>query len=160
MNAIGYRKNAGYFAKAWYKTIVQNLPFRPLSPRRIVRDGLNVYADFWVPTPPIVLDTFNVTQPAFIPGTLYGFEWWDSSGSPPAIAAVNILGPTTLQIVLASVPSGTNKQLRYAYSFPSTNTIPGPSSGQRGNLRDSDSAVTYYGDTLPNWCVHFSQTLN
>jgi hypothetical protein len=159
MQAAGYRKNAGYFAKAWYKTVIQNLPWRPLSPRRIVRDGSNVFVDFWVPVPPIVIDTTTITQPSFVAGSLAGFEWWDASGSPPAITAVNIIGPTSLQIVLASVPSGSNKQLRYAYSF-TTGAVPGPFTGQRGNLRDSDTTTSYYGDPLPNWCVHFSQVCN
>ena len=159
MVAAGYRKNGAYFAKAWMKTVFQNKPWRPLSPRSIVRDGLNVYVDFWVPVPPITIDLVNVTQPNFVAGSKYGFEWWDSSGAPPAISAINVTGPTSIQIVLASVPTGTNKQLRYAYSFVATSPA-GPTSGPRGNLRDSDPAVSYYGDALYNWCVHFNISVN
>jgi hypothetical protein len=155
MLAIGYRTQGGYFAKAWLKTVFQNKPWRPLSPRQIVRDGLNVYVDFWVPVPPIQIDVATVSEPHFVAGSKYGFEWWDSSTTPPAISAVNIVGPTTLQIVLASAPTGSNMQLRYAFSF-TPNSAAGPMIGQRGNLRDSDPAVNCYGDALPNWCVHFS----
>jgi hypothetical protein len=159
MTNQGYRKLAGYFAKAWLKTVFQNQPWRPLSPRKIVRDGVNIYVDFWVPVPPIRINLGDVLQPTFVTGSKYGFEYWDASGSPPAITAVNVIGPTTLQIVLASVPTGSTKQLRYAYSF-SPSTIAGPTTGQRGNLCDSDTSTNYAGDTLTNWCVHFNQAIN
>jgi len=157
MNAIGYRKQGGYFAKAWHKQVIQNLPWRPLSPRTVKRDGLHVYVDFYVPVAPLVLDLSTVTPPTTVGGK-YGFEWFDSS-TPPAITAVDIVGPTTIKITLASVPTGSNKALRYAYSF-TPNTLPGVNTGQRGNLRDSDPTRNFYGDTLPNWCVHFNQPCN
>ncbi len=158
MIAQGYRKQGGYFAKAFLKQVFQNEAWRPLSPRKIVRDGLNIYVDFWVPVPPIRINVADVIQPTWA-GSKYGFEYFDSSATPPAISAVNVIGPTTLQIVLASVPTGSNKQLRYAYTF-TQNTQPGPTTGQRGNLCDSDTATSWYGDALPNWCVHFNQAIN
>lgn len=158
MQNIGYRKQAGYFAKAYLKTVIQNLPWRPLSPRKITRDGVNIYVDFWVPAPPIRINVQDVVQPGWT-GSKYGFEWWDSSGTPPAITSVTVVGPTTLQIVLASVPTGSSKQLRYAYSFVA-GQIPGPTTGQRGNLCDSDTQTNFYGDALPNWCVHFNLATN
>jgi hypothetical protein len=163
LTPLGNRRQGGYFAKAFWKTAIQNQTWRPLSPRKIVRDGVNVYVDFWVPVPPLVLDLALVTPPT-TPGGLYGFEWYDNSGAPPTITTVNVLSPTTVQIVLSAVPAAGNNQLRYAYSYTQTSggyTFCGNSGvGPKGNLRDSDSTVNYYGDKLYNWCVHFSYACN
>jgi hypothetical protein len=158
MLAQSYRRLGGYYAKAYLKRVIQQQIWRPLSPRAAVRDGANIYIDFWTPVAPIVIDK-SLGEPAFAAGSMAGFEYFDA-GTPPAITSVAVIGPTTLQIVLASTPTGSSKAIRYAYSFPGASTTPGPFTGPRGCLRDSDPSVSYYGDKLPNWCVHFNLSIN
>ena len=56
--------------------------------------------------------------------------------------------------MLSGAPSAsckTDDVLRYAYTGVSGN-CPGPTDGPRGNVRDSDV-------TLPNWLVHFQESV-
>ncbi|MFP6685386.1 MAG: hypothetical protein VB934_11760 [Polyangiaceae bacterium] len=121
---------------------------RPLS---ISRNATVITVSFAVPAPPLVLDTTLVTDPGN-----FGFEYVDDSRAPPAIVDVAITAPTVVTVTLASVPTGANQRLRYAYTgvdgAPS-----GPLTGPRGNLRDSDATVSAHGYDLSNWCLHFDK---
>jgi hypothetical protein len=64
-----------------------------------------------------------------------------------------------VEITLASAPTGANSRLRYAYTGTLGNDA-GPTSGPRGNLRDSDATESPSGRTLYNWCVHFDNPVN
>ena len=102
-----------------------------------------------MPVPPLALDTTQVTNPGN-----YGFEYTDGSGAPPAITSVQLVAADTVQITLAAAPVGANKRVRYAYTSKG-NVTPGPISGVRGNLRDSDPTPSLYGNTLQNWGITF-----
>lgn len=158
-SSFGHRLMGGYHAKAYYRRVIQNLPWRPLTPRKIVREGANIYIDFWVPVPPIKFD-FKTVLPPVVPGGLFGFEYADSNGTLIPIVSVTITGPTRLVVTLASVPTASNKWMRYAYTSPSVPGYGGPTLGQRGNLCDSDLTTSFYGELLPNWCTHFSYAIN
>ena len=73
------------------------------------------------------------------------------------ISSVAITGSNTMDITLAFDPSAnTGRTLRYAY----TGTVgahPGPTTGPRGNVKDSDTPVGYNGDVLVNWLCHDTQ---
>jgi hypothetical protein len=115
--------------------------------------GATITVAFYVPEPPLVLDTTLVSDPG-----AYGFEYIDDSGAPPAIAAVALASDETLAITLQSVPSGSNQRLRYAFTgIPGA--LAGATTGPRGNLRDSDATVSHHGYPLYNWCVHFDKPI-
>jgi hypothetical protein len=88
------------------------------------------------------------------PNGACGFEYFDNSGSPPAITSVAV-SENSIRITLASAPTGKNGRVRYAYSSVLGNWA-GPTTGPRGCLHDSDPAVgAITGKHLYNWCVHF-----
>jgi hypothetical protein len=66
---------------------------------------------------------------------------------------VALSGPDTVVITLSATP-GANGHLRYAFTGIS-GALGGPTTGPRGNLRDSDATPSRDGFKLYNWCVHF-----
>ncbi len=142
----GERQLGEYFAKAYARVLAGGWePVRPLS---ATRSGDTITVRFQVPSPPLVLDTARVTDPGS-----FGFEWVDNSGSKGTIQQVKVSGPDTVTIKLASATSGPG-HVRYAMRATPF-TCPGPQTGPRGNLRDSDATPSMYGYDLANWAVHF-----
>jgi len=89
-----------------------------------------------------------------------GFEYSDGSGAPPTITAVTLEGSDEVRIKLSAAPSANqpDKEIRYAYTgTPGANA--GPTTGPRGNLRDSAPAIARPNAPLHNWAVHFSLPL-
>jgi len=139
----GERRLGEYFAKAYAAA-----RWEPLRPLDAIGDGKTIRVRFTVPKPPLVFDTNAVKDPGS-----YGFEVVDASGVNVVIEGVELTGPDTVAIAIADgAPSG----LRVRYALNATpQTCPGPESGPRGNLRDSDGAKSIYGYELQNWAVHF-----
>jgi hypothetical protein len=154
LSNVGNRWLGEYYAKAYKKVVVDGGVWTPLKPQLISRSGAVITAKFDVPVPPLVLDPTLVSNPGN-----YGFEYSDDSGSPPTISSVTPAGSDTVTITLSAVPTGTNKRLRYAFTGVPGNPG-GPTTGPRGNLRDSDATTSLYGNTLYNWCVHFDKPVN
>lgn len=133
--------------------------WQPLWPRLdspVERTANVITVYLHTPFPPLVVDTTNVTG---VSATTRGFEYTDDS-SPPSITEVDCSAACSgntcsCQITLASTPTGANKKLRYAYTG-TDNAAGGPTSGPRGNIRDSDTA-TWQGAALYNWLVHFEE---
>ena len=150
----GERWLGEYYAKAYHRVLVEGEPWTPLRPQTLSRDGTVIVADFHVPSPPLAFDTEQVSDPGN-----FGFEFWDSSGAPPAVVDVKIIGDTQVQITLAELPVGDNERLRYAYTGEPGN-LGGPMTGPRGNLRDSDPTPSRHGYALYNWAVHFDEPLD
>ena len=99
-------------------------------------------------------------MPPALAGTAYGFEYTDNVGTI-TITGVQIVNGDHVLITLSGTPNEANAPIiRYAYSNDTTpGTTPNsPTTGARGCLRDSDTSPSYYGYTLPNWCVTFSQS--
>lgn len=142
------------YAKVYRRVIFEGRAWEPVRPREVSRTGEIVTVKFFVPEPPLVVDTTLVSDPGH-----RGFEFLDDSGATPAITNVAVTGPDTVQITLASVPTGANAHLRYAYRVDKVNVPGGPTTGPRGNLRDSDPTVSRNGDPLYNWCVHFDEAV-
>ena len=114
-------------------------------------DGAVITVDFHVPAPPLVLDETLVANPGN-----FGFAYTDSSGAPPAIVSVELVGDTQVRITLDGAPVAGNKRVRYAYTgTPGQNG--GPMTGARGNLRDSDATPSRHDYPLYNWAVHFDE---
>lgn len=135
--------------------------WQPLWPRLTspVSRSTNVITVYlYTPVPPLVVDTTNITG---VSATTRGFEYTDDS-SPPSITAVDCSAACSgntcsCQITLSGTPTGANKKLRYAYTGVDGN-FGGPSTGPRGNIRDSDTA-TWQGANLYNWLVHFEEAV-
>ncbi len=104
---------------------------------------------FLVPKPPLVFDTTLITNP----GNL-GFEFAEDGAAPAVISQVALEGADTVKITLSKAPSGGNAKVRYAFTGTSGQNA-GATTGPRGNLRDSDPAVSRHGYPLYNWAVHF-----
>jgi hypothetical protein len=116
-------------------------------------DGVDVVVDFAVPAPPLVFDEVAVTNPGN-----YGFAFSDASGNPPAISAVALTGPAQVTVTLSG-PPGPQARLFYA-ALGQPGAAGGPTTGPRGNLRDSDATPSLAGQPLYNWAVHFELPLN
>ena len=138
-----------YFAKVYARIVFQGLPWEPVRPRAVTIAGNVVTARFYVPKPPLVLDVTRVTNPGS-----YGFEYVDAAGLNVAITGVQVTSADTVTVTLASAAPG--GRLRYAFTAPIPN-CPGPTSGVRGNLRDSDATPSLYGHELFNWGVTFEE---
>ncbi len=149
------RRLGAYFAKAYQRTVIEGVPFEPLRPLSVSRNGATLTVKFHVPVPPMVIDTTRVVDPGN-----YGFTYADSTGSA-SIASVALAGPDTVTVTLSSPPTGASRKLRYALNAPVPTACPGPTAGARGNLRDSDATVAYHTDgsgqpyELHNWALHF-----
>ena len=150
----GYRWLGEYYGKVYRKVVVDGQTWSPLKPNTLTRTDAVITVTFDVPVPPLVLDPTLVTNPGN-----FGFEYWDDSALPPAIAHVEPVGVDRVQITLTAIPTAANKRLRYAYTGVPGNSG-GPTTGPRGNLRDSDPTPSLYGKTLYNWCVHFDKPVN
>jgi hypothetical protein len=146
----GERRLGEYFAKAYARTVVERQTFEPLRPLRANRAGENaIRVAFHVPVGPLVLDTERVSDPGN-----FGFEVTGEDGSARAVTSVAIAGPDAVTITLANPPGGERLLVRYAATAQPM-TCPGPMTGPRGNLRDSDQTPSNHGYDLFNWAVHF-----
>jgi hypothetical protein len=145
----GERRLGEYFAKAYDAIVLRGERWEPLRPLDVTLRGTTVTARFHVPSPPLVLDTDQVTNPGS-----YGFEWVDDGPETPTIQRVAITGADTIEIELSSAPTAKNGRLRYALRA-TPQTCPGPETGPRGNLRDSDATPSQDGADLANWAVAF-----
>jgi hypothetical protein len=166
----GYRRLGEYFAKVYAKIVFGGETWEPVRPKLIARAGNVVTVKYYVPAPPLVIDTVHVTNPnaagepaPFDLGKL-GFDFVDN-GTLVAISSVVVSAADTVTITLAAQPSGTNMRLRYAQNQdtnPATRCI-GPGTvfrgGARGNLRDSDATPSQYGYDLWNWGVSFDSAV-
>lgn len=149
-----YRWLGEYYGKVIKKVIVDKQTWKPLMPERIVRNSNIIYVQFSVPVPPLVFDTSLV-----LAKPNYGFEYYDDSSSA-SIINIEIINSDTVKITLNTRPTGSNQRLRYAYTG-TAGAYPGAQSlgSARGNLRDSDSTSSLYGNTLYNWSVHFDKAI-
>jgi hypothetical protein len=144
-----YRWMGEYYAKAYRRVILEGQTWEPLRPKSVTLVSNQLHVTFFVPCPPLVLDTSRVSFTAN-----YGFEYSDDSGSPPTITGVRIADSETVILTLSGVPTSHNKYLAYAWTGVS-GADAGPTTGARGNLRDSDPTPSEYGNSLYNWAVHF-----
>lgn len=145
----GYRWLGEYHAKAYAREILEGKAWEPLRPLAATRAGAVITIELLVPSPPLVLDTTLVSDPGN-----YGFQFFDGSGAAPAISSVAVVDATHVAITLAAEPIGPNPIVRYAFQAP-VGANAGPTTGPRGNLRDSDPTPSSHGYTLYNWALHF-----
>lgn len=127
----GYRWYGEMLAKAYYKTAILKQPFKPLQPKRFVKESSNtIRIDFLVPEPPLVFDlTIMPTKPNM------GFEVRDNS-ILKTISSVTIDGSSVR--IVCSTPFTGDVEVAYA----------GMANKGEGNLRDSDPYPSF--DTYIN----------
>jgi len=157
LNNYGYRRLGEYYAKAWHKVVVLGQTFSPLRPSNVKIEGKSIDVTFTGNVGNLALDTTLVSNPGN-----FGFEYYDNATST-SISSVSLVSSTTVRIELNDVPTGDNKRIRYAYSGIPGNSG-GPTTGPRGNLRDSDPTLSASDDdsngsrdNLYNWAVHFDK---
>ncbi|MCA9589913.1 MAG: hypothetical protein KC657_31630 [Myxococcales bacterium] len=152
-----------YFAKAYQRVVVEGGKWEPTRPLSIQRAGNIITVKYIVPVPPLVIDTVRVdaSNDKFPVPPFYGFIFRDSTMSA-SITNVAVTAPDTVTITLSNAPTGANRILRYAFESQSPAfRCPGPTSGARGNIRDSDATVGYHTDLngnpyeLFNWSVAY-----
>ncbi|HFE4479611.1 hypothetical protein G3W18_10850 [Klebsiella pneumoniae] len=157
MPGNSYRWLGCYFGKAIFNILTKNA-WKPLQPESVYRNGRVVTVVMHVPVSPLVLDTDMVSNPGD-----YGFEvWGDTDGARKTIQSVTVSG-NRVTLVLDADP-GQTVVVKYAQGTQGANA--GPTTGARGNLRDSDSTLAYCRDVtatdpnspykLYNWCPIFS----
>ncbi|MBX3203853.1 MAG: hypothetical protein KF764_02230 [Labilithrix sp.] len=149
----GYRHMGEDYAKVYRRVVLEGRRWDPVRPIAISRAGVVVTVKLAVPAPPLVLDTKLVADPGNS-----GFEIAQTGAPAPAIISVAVTAPDTVTITLAAEPTGTDRRLRYAFTAP-IQASAGPTTGARGNLRDSDATPSRHGYPLHNWCVHFDEAL-
>jgi hypothetical protein len=155
-----FRRAGEYFGKALHRLMDERRPWEPVRPVKWVRTDANtIDLTFVVPVPPLALDIALVAA-----ATNYGFQVLDGSGNPISISSVTLTGPTTVRIRTGDAVSAGHR-VTYATAIYAPNGGSGTPSGPRGNLRDSDPALSQFTDAggayynLYNWCVMFDKTL-
>lgn len=152
-----YRWLGAYFGKVmdWMLTTGRT-DWKPVQPEAIYRNGRVITIKFHVPVKPLVFDTTLVTNPGN-----YGFKVFNSANVEQTISTVGIENGDTVKIVLSAEPVS-NVIVKYAQGS-GNDTNAGPTTGARGNLRDSDATVAKVLDLttgqpypLQNWCPIFS----
>ncbi len=151
--SAGERRLGEYFAKAYSRIVFERGTWEPLQPETLTLSGATITVRFHVPVPPLALDTEQVTDPG-----AYGFEYADDGPDTPTITGVELAGNDSLRITLSAPPTGGGRHLRYALRA-TPQTCPGPKTGPRGNLRDSDATPSQDGTDLANWAVAFDAPL-
>lgn len=146
--ASGERQLGEYFGKAYARIVLEGLRWEPVHPKTVSIVGNVITARYYVPVPPLVLDTQRVTDPGD-----KGFEVVDAASNHVAIASVAVSSPDTVTITLVSAPTS-KVHLRYAFTH-TPHTCTGRFVGARGNLRDSDATPSQGGYELFNWGVHY-----
>ena len=151
----GSRRVGEYFAKAYAQTTFAGRPWAPLYPLQVTRAGAVITVRFHVPAPPLVFDTLAVTDP----NGKYGFVFADGGANPATIQTVALSGDS-VSVTLDKAPVGANPRLRYA-SDGTAGASAGPTTGARGNLRDSDDtrAESDANVRLVNWSVAFDEAV-
>ena len=141
-----------YYGKAYKRTLMDRLPWKPLYPTGISISGKVITATFNVPAPPLVLDNTLVADPGN-----EGFEYSDDSSRQPTITKVVLERPSKAVITLDHAPIAMPGKRFLSYGWTGkVGSRAGHETGRRGNLRDSDGTMgRYSGRTLYNWCVTF-----
>lgn len=155
-----YRRCGEQLAKVADYVLRQGKIWYPLSPGAVHVNGNDIEIAFRVPAPPLVFDTTRVALKAN-----YGFEYYDPNGGGPVINGLPSLIDGYRVRVPLSGPPRSGSRIRYAFTgTPGHWAGPGfglnganDSGSARGNLRDSDSSPSLYGNEMFNWCVHFDE---
>jgi len=146
----GYRHMGEEYAKVYRRVVLEGRAWEPLRPRKITRSGAAIAVEMIVPSP-----RARPRRDARLGSAHPRVFVRRCRRAPVPIAKVEITAPDKVTVSLTSAPAGPGR-LRYAHSAPE-GANGGPTSGSRGNLRDSDPTRSRYGYPLYNWSVHFDE---
>jgi hypothetical protein len=142
----GYKIFGAYQGLAIKRTVLDGTKFTPLKPVDHLVQGNLITARF-NPVGGLVMDTSIVSDPGN-----YGFSLVDSSGNALTISSVTCKYDTVTIAASAAIPAGA--KLRYGFVGGTVNTNPGPTTGPRGCLRDSQGDTIIFDPTGVNWAMH------
>jgi hypothetical protein len=159
LTARGYAYMGEYMARAYRKVVASGQGglggswSAPIQSGTISNSANVVTIPFTGGTTPYVLDCSYVTSPN---GACDGFSYTDNSGSPPNCSSVAVASNgTSILMTLSGTPShAVTGTVEYAWPDGGTDegatTTPGPTSGLRGCLHDSDAYTSLIdGKPLP-----------
>jgi hypothetical protein len=167
LTARGYFYLGEYMARAYRKVVAAaqgGLGGSWSAPMPVTAAISNSAAIVNIPysggTGPYILDCGYVSSPN---GACDGFYYTDSSGSAPACTGVTVaVNGAAVQMTLSAAPShGATATVEYANSVTNGEgtAIPGPATGLRGCLHDSDPYTSLLdGKPLPNYSIAWSST--
>ena len=157
VTARGYFYMGEYMARAYRKVVASSYGGQggtweaPIENGTISNSGTQVTIPLTGGTTPYVLDCSYVSSPN---GACDGFAYSDNGSSGAACSSVAISGNDVIMTLTTAPGSGHTGTVEYAWPDGSTNegatTTPGPTSGLRGCLHDSDPYVSILdGKPLP-----------
>jgi hypothetical protein len=150
------RRLGEYFAKVYTRIVFGGETWEPVRPKQVSRVGRVITLRYFVPRPPLVFDNVQVA-----PIQNQGFDVTDN-GVMVGVESVVLTAADSVTITLTTAPVGTVR-VKYAQNQdvnPNTRCT-GPTSGARGNLRDSDATLSHFNNDngqpyrLENWGVIF-----
>jgi hypothetical protein len=149
--APGYERLGQKYAEVFDLVVNQKMPWKPLQPNKITRNGAALTIDFDVPVPPLSWDDafappHQQANTAWAAG--HGFEVTDSTNKPLTIAQATIQGSSVVLTLSAAPPAGV-VHVAYALTQDGQGTQGGSPMGMRGQLRDADDFMGYDVETLP-----------
>lgn len=159
LTGVGYSDmQACTFARC-ENAVLSGSAWEPTRPTALALSSNDVTVTVNAPVPPLVIDTTNVSDPGS-----RGFEYFDSDpASNPTISSVS-LGSCTgsscpVTITMSSSPDHAGARIRYAYTGSSGNSA-GPTTGARGNVRDSQGDGTGSScANVSNWLASFDKPI-
>lgn len=172
LNGHGQRQLGEYFGKALHRFYIERRNPSTVRPISWALTGpRTIEIKFFVPVPPLVIDTDLVWPNRFATGSppysYLGFNVYTAAtgGSLVQVVDANLVSPDTIVLT-----TGANIALGYRVDYALT--VPGgigmgsgPRKGARGNLRDCDRtpshALNAQGQQYPlyNWCTPFRKVL-
>ncbi|WP_428657587.1 sialate O-acetylesterase [Runella sp.] len=140
----------------WKRIFVDGVDWKPIYVVDSLRQGNIVELEFYAYTMPLQFDTTNVSNPGN-----FGFRLFAANGTEITITSVTLTRKGTAVKIVAASTVYAGSYMTYGYD---TGTYPGsgPTTGTRGNLRDSQ-AITFdasgINTVVYNWCPLFKYTL-
>lgn len=141
--AQGQLQLGKYFARAYKRAVIDGLPWNPVRPKRITIDNGKLDVQYYVPVPPLVLDTTWITNPGD-----YGFKY-EVNGVALTITDVRV---TSFDMITISFTEAAQPGILYY----AQNQTAGCAT-VRGNVRDSDNSAAETGFPMHNWGVLFME---
>jgi hypothetical protein len=149
LTAHEYDRLGEKYGEVYYEKVVLGHNWQPLQPKTVAKAGKVITVDFNVPVGALNWDE-NITAPHQTANTEWakgrGFEVTSSAGRA-AIDSVAIDG-TKVVITLTADVQATGWKVAYASTQDDDGTIGGPTTGRRGQLRDTDPLVGLDAETI------------
>lgn len=133
LSTNGYRWYGELVAQTLYDVLVLGKSSNPVYPQNYIVNNDQITIDYYVPSPPLVLDTLLTPKM-----TNYGFSVYDN-GTKIKINSVKLISENKVKLTCERI-LGNNIEIVYA----------GQDTQGSGNLRDSEQRVsmyTYYDDS-------------